>query len=344
MASMNKDLRQGDGIVANEVPLRREAQFDVTLAGETNLDLILYGLPEQMPVDRELLASKFEFTLGGSSSILAHNLSKLGSKVGFSTQVGRDEMGSLAVERLREARLDLSHVTVREEKTTGITLVLPHGAHRHILTHLGVMAEMTVGDLDLAYISSSSHFHLSSLFLQTALQAGMPALFSTLKQAGLTLSLDTNDDPHDKWGGVLDELIDRVDVLLPNEEEVQQITQQPTLEQALQALEDRVPVVVVKCGPRGAIVQQGRTRTLVEAPRVHPVDTIGAGDSFNAGFLHVFARGGSAVAAASFGTVTGALSTLRAGGTEAFRDAELMAHFLAEHAGGGGPWMSAPKA
>ncbi len=68
----------------------------------------------------------------------------------------------------------------------------------------------------------------------------MPELFSTLKHAGLTLSLDTNDDPHGKWSGVLDQL------------------------------EDRVPTVVVKCGPRGAIDQQGHTRTFVEAPRVYP--------------------------------------------------------------------------
>ncbi|HEY6767841.1 MAG TPA: hypothetical protein VI386_24065, partial [Candidatus Sulfotelmatobacter sp.] len=63
------------------IPLRNDEQrrsFDITIAGETNLDLILYGLPEKMSVERELLGSGFQVTLGGSSSILAHNLAALG--------------------------------------------------------------------------------------------------------------------------------------------------------------------------------------------------------------------------------------------------------------------------
>ncbi len=102
-----------------------EARFDITIAGETNLDLILYGLPEDMPIERELLASGFETTLGGSSSILAHNLARLGSKVGFVTQLGRDDLGSIALQRLRDAGVDISRVTYCDDKATGVTLLLP---------------------------------------------------------------------------------------------------------------------------------------------------------------------------------------------------------------------------
>lgn len=309
----------------------RDKQYDITIAGETNLDLILYGLPEHMPVDRELLASGFEVTLGGSSSILAHNLATLGSKVGFATQLGRDELGAIALKRLKEAGVDLSRVTYRDDKPTGVTVLLPHGECRHILTHLGVMDEMTTADLDVSYLSRSRHFHISSLFLQTGLQPGLPDLFSTLKKSGLTLSLDTNGDPKDEWGGVLDELLDRIDVFLPNEDEIKRVSRESTLERALDALAERVPVVVVKCGARGALVQQGTTRTWIDPPAVFPVDTIGAGDSFNAGFLHAYAQGEGSIAAAKLGTITGALSTLRPGGTEAFRNTKLMEQFLAHH-------------
>src|SRR5215813_207298 len=72
--------------------------FDVAIAGEINLDLILYGLPEHMPVERELLASDFRLTLGSSSAIVAHNLASLGSKVTFTTLVGPDELGRVALE------------------------------------------------------------------------------------------------------------------------------------------------------------------------------------------------------------------------------------------------------
>ena len=313
-------------------PSRRQTKpFDITLAGETNLDLILYGLPEEMATERELLGSDFKITLGGSSSILAHNLASLGSRVGFISLVGDDEMGEIALARLGESGVDRSHIARRSNVGTGVTLLLPHGRRRHILTYPGAMAEMTVADLDMAYLTSGRHFHLSSLFLQTGLHAGLPELFDQLKQAGMTLSLDTNDDPSDAWGGILDRLLDKIDLLLPNEGEILRIAGRTTLEEALDALAPRIPLIVVKCGARGAVVQRGSRRDWVAPLRVDPVDTIGAGDSFNAGFLSLHLKGEDPVRAAAMGNITGALSTLRSGGTEAFRDAALREDFLAQH-------------
>jgi len=306
-------------------------RFDVVIAGEINLDLILYGLPEQMPVEREILASGFVATLGSSSAILAHNLAVLGVSVAFICRAGKDELGKLALERLAESGVDISETQVDTSLNTGVTVLLPHGERRHILTYAGPMAEMRVEDLNLEYLRSARHFHLSSLFLQKALQPGLPRLFRALKSAGLTLSLDTNDDPDDLWGGVLHELIDLVDIFLPNADEVQRITGKATIEEALDALAPRVPLIAVKCGARGAVVQQGASREWISGVRVEPVDTIGAGDSFDAGFLCAWLRGESASAAAALGNVTGALSTLRAGGTEAFRDQALVEEFLGKH-------------
>ncbi len=306
-------------------------RFDLTLAGEINLDLILYGLPADMPLERELLASGFELTLGSSSAILAHNLAVLGSRVGFVTRVGQDPMGTLAMERLAHPNLDLSRTQRSATCGTGVTLLLPHGHERHILTYPGTMAEMDLASLDLTYLSAARHFHLSSLFLQTALQPETPSLFRALKHAGLTLSLDTNDDPADQWSGPLDELLGLVDLLLPNESEALRMTRTTSLDAALDILAARVPLVVVKCGARGAIVQQGSTREHVAPLTVTPVDTIGAGDSFNAGFLHAWLQGEPPNRAAALGNVTGALSTQRRGGTEAFRDQAFLTEFLAAH-------------
>lgn len=313
-------------------PSKQQKSFDITIAGETNLDLILYGLPEVMPIERELLGSEFKVTLGGSSSILAHNLAMLGSRVGFISQIGRDEMGEIALSRLAASGVDLSQVTSRDNVGTGVTLLLPHGQRRHILTYLGAMAEMTVADLNFAYLASSRHFHLSSLFLQKGLQAELPTLFDQLKAAGLTLSLDTNDDPNDMWGGVLDELLDKIDLLLPNEDEIMRIARKATLEESLDLLAPRIPLIVVKCGVRGAIVQQGNKRTWVPPLIVEPIDTIGAGDSFNAGFLNFYLKRKDPLRAAAMGNVTGALSTLRSGGTEAYRDFDLRDSFLKKYA------------
>ena len=144
---------------------------------------------------------------------------------------------------------------------------------------------MSRRDLDVAYLKSSRHFHLSSLFLHRSLTAELPELFRELKSAGLTISLDTNDDPDDQWGGVLEELLDLVDVLLPNETEICRIAKQDSLEDAIAVLARRIPCIVVKLGSRGSLVQAGGKRYTAAPVSVSPVDSIGAGDSFNAGFL-----------------------------------------------------------
>ncbi len=296
------------------------------------MDLVLYGLPENIPVDREVLATDFQATLGGSSSILAHNLATLGTRVGFITRVGADELGEMALNLIRESGVDLSRVIYADGPTnTGVTILLHHGTQRRILTYPGTMSVMSRADLDFEYLASARHFHLSSLFLQRALAPDLPVLFRDLKLAGLTLSLDTNDDPEDHWTGVLDQLLEYVDVLLPNEEEACRMTRRNTVEEALLVLSQRVPCIAVKCGPRGALVQTEGKLTRISPVQVKPIDTIGAGDSFNAGFLSAYVQGVHPTECAFAGNITGALSTLRPGGTEAFRDPLLRDTFLSQH-------------
>ncbi len=309
-----------------------EKRFDVSIAGEINLDLILYGLAEEIPVEREVLATDFRCTLGGSSSIVAHNLASLGASVGFSTRLGKDELGRIALERMAESGADLSEVVYAGDATsTGVTVLLHHGAQRRILTYPGTMSGMSRADLNFDYLASAKHFHLSSLFLQKALAPDLPALFRDLKHAGLTISLDTNDDPDNVWDGVLHELLECVDLLLPNAEEACRIARRDTVEEALVALSSRVPCIAAKCGPAGALLQIGDNLSRIPPIRVTPVDTIGAGDSFDAGFLYGYVRGADPLDCATAGNITGALSTLRSGGTEAFRDAEFRESFLRKH-------------
>jgi sugar/nucleoside kinase (ribokinase family) len=304
-------------------------RFDVTIAGEINLDLILYGLPEQMPLERELLASDFRMTLGSSSAIVAHNLAALGVSVGFITRLGDDPLGNIALERLAERGVDVTCVKrVSGGTSTGVTILLDHEGKRHILTYPGTMFEMAATDLDMAYLASGRHFHLSSLFLHKALQPDLPRICRQLKAGGLTLSLDTNDDPQDRWGGALEELLGIVDIFLPNEDEACRISGKPDPESAIEALAKRVPLVAVKCGKRGALVQAANQRWLLPAASVAPVDTVGAGDSFDAGFLTAYLRGKAPDACAAFGNRTAALSTLCPGGTESFRDPGLVREFL----------------
>ena len=141
-------------------------RFDVTIAGELNLDLILYGLPEQLPPERELLADRMMLTLGSSSAIVAHNLAALGSRVGFQSRIGDDPLGQIAIERLEQGGVDISRVRrVSGTTTSGLTVILHHESWRNILTYTGTIAETCWQDLDLDYLADSRHFHFSSYYL-----------------------------------------------------------------------------------------------------------------------------------------------------------------------------------
>jgi sugar/nucleoside kinase (ribokinase family) len=303
-------------------------QFDVTIAGELNLDLILYGLPERLLPERELLADRMMLTLGSSSAIVAHNLAALGSRIGFQSRIGDDPLGKIALERLRESGVDVAHVRcVPGSTTTGLTVILHHENWRNILTYMGTIAELAWEDLDLEYLSDSRHFHLSSFFLQRGLRPKIRELLEYMKSKGLTTSLDTNDDPDDRWDGLRD-IFPFVDVLLPNEREACKLAATDDVESAVEKLSECVPLLVVKLGPKGAMAVRGKERVIVAARAITPIDTVGAGDSFDAGFLHQYVRGADLDTCLKSGNLAGALSTTRPGGTEAFRDAEHRNKFL----------------
>jgi sugar/nucleoside kinase (ribokinase family) len=270
--------------------------------------------------------------LGSSSAIFAHNLSVLGSRVGFISRIGDDPLGQIALDRLAAGAVDVSRVRrVSGRTSTGLTVILPRPDFRNILTYPGTMNEMCSEDLDFHYLVSARHFHLSSLFLHRALRSHTVELFRKIKAAGLTVSLDTNDDPDDRWDGELHALLRYVDVFLPNARELRKIAASEDLEAALRRLSPIIPVIAVKMGPEGAIAQHGQARYTAPALAVEVVDPVGAGDSFDAGFIHQYVHGADIPTCLAYGNLAGALSTTRAGGTEAFRDRKHLEDFLERH-------------
>ena len=304
------------------------SKFDVAVVGELNLDIILFGLPDTLQLDREHLAQDLKVTLGSSSAIFAHNLASLGNRVSFSSAIGDDAFGEICLQRLGESGTDLSGVRRHAQQQTGLTVILAKGAQRYILTYPGTISVMRYEDLDLEYVYRARHFHLSSYFLQRALRPKMTDLFRQVKEHGLTTSLDTNDDPDEEWSEDLFPLLKYVDVLLPNEHEACKISGAQNVESAVKFLSGVVPLVVIKRGSLGALAQRGNDSFSAPPLGSTFVDAVGAGDSFDAGFIHQYIRGAKIEDCLKFGNIAGALSVTRAGGTEAFRDKSHRERFL----------------
>ena len=309
-------------------------RFDVAVVGELNLDLILYGLPETLEPERELYSDRMSLTLGSSSAIFAHNLASLGSRVGFISRIGDDPLGRISLERLAEGGVDVSKVRKTGGMiTSGLTVILQQKKFRNILTYPGTIHEMCFEDLDLDYLRSARHFHLASYCLHRALIPRIAEIFRLMKEAGLSTSLDTNDDPEDRWDGGIREVLKFVDIFLPNGREAQEITGLDSWEAALENLAEQVPLVVVKLGAQGAVARRGKEKIAGPALSVEPLDPVGAGDSFNAGFLHRHLAGADLKTSLAFGNRAAAFSTTRPGRTEAFRDKKRLEEFFHENVG-----------
>ena len=226
---------------------------------------------------------------------------------------------------LQSQKVDTKFVLRDKQADTGATLVLNYDEDRAMVTYPGAMERLTIDDISDEVLKQARHLHFSSYFLQPGLRPAVPELFRRAQALGLTTSLDPQWDPEERWEFDAAEILPQVDVFLPNEKELRYLTRTPNMHEALASLSDYAQRVVVKHGNRGSYTwQQHRLHHQPPFLNEHVVDAIGAGDSFNAGFIREFVRGGSLEACQTFGNLTGALSTTQSGGTAAFQDTDRL--------------------
>lgn len=289
--------------------------FDLLVAGEINPDLILTGDVRPAFDQVEKVVDAAVLTLGSSSAIFACGAARLGLKVAFIGVCAEDVFGRFMLAEMQKRCVDVSNVILAAGQT-GLSVILNAGADRAILTYPGLMSALRPADIPDSLLRQARHVHVASYFLQTSLQPGLPGLYRRARELGLTTSLDTNYDPSEKWAD-FDELLAVTDVFLPNEKEARSLSRQPSAEQAADWLADRVPTLAVKLGSAGALgVQAGRKARAASIP-VDVVDTVGAGDSFDAGFLYGYLQQWELERSLRLACVCGALSTQKAGGTTA---------------------------
>jgi sugar/nucleoside kinase (ribokinase family) len=294
--------------------------LDLLVLGDVNPDLVLADAELDVAFGQaERLVSDAELTIGGSGAIMACAAARLGLRTAIAAVVGDDLFGRFMVDALRERGVDTSGVVVDAGLRTGVTVVLARPEDRAILTFPGAIAEMTVERVPEELVGRARHMHVSSFFLQTQLVPGLAGLFEAVRSAGTSTSVDPNWDPSGVWDGGLLELLPRVDVLLPNAAEVCRIASEDDPAAAAQRLAADGPLVAVKLGADGAIAAQaGHELITAAAPGgAIPVDTVGAGDTFDAGLLVGLAAGESVGRALALGCACGTLSTRAAGGTRA---------------------------
>ena len=304
------------------------ARHDVVVVGDVNPDLILTGDdPTPRFGQAEIVVDGATFGIGGSAAITATALARLGLRCALVGTVGDDDLGRLLLDRLAAEGVDITGVERRPGESTGISVHLAGGGDRAIITHIGAMAATSGRQVPDELLASTGQVHLAGLFLLPGLRASAADLLRRAGRLGCRRSVDPNWDPSGRWD--LDDVLDQVDLVLVNQAEALGLSGRHRDDEALglggrrrddealAALRSRVATVVVKGGGAGAVVATGDSVVCLPAPEVAVVDTVGAGDSFDAGFLAATVAGASPTEALALGLAVGSLSVGGAGGTGA---------------------------
>jgi sugar/nucleoside kinase (ribokinase family) len=299
----------------------RESQqnrFDVALASDLCVDLILRGNVRPKFHQQEQLVDNYALELGGSANIFACQMAKLGARIAVLGCIGTDVFGEYVLEQLNQAGVDTGLVRTDSQVSTGLGVALAEGTDRAILTILGGIAEVFPENLPLQPELLCRHWHVASPFLLCGLRSAWIHFLPHAKSAGVTVSLDTNWDPDERWDGIV-ELLPSVDVFFPNEAEAIALTGERDTREAARRLAQSGCLVVVKCGADGVVAasKEGEwalgPSEMAEKPSI-VVDTIGAGDNFDAGFLWAWLQGQDVYQCISLGHSCAVASLGEAGG------------------------------
>ena len=305
------------------------ADVDVVVLAELNPDVLVSSGDVEVRFGQvEQLIDNATVTLGSSGAITACAIAAQGLRVAVCAIIGDDPIGEWTAEQLRGHGVDVSGVLRRPGRQTGLSVVLTRAdGDRAILTYSGTMTELSAADIPASRLRSARHVHASSFFLQRGLQAGLAGLLAAARAAGATTSLDTGWAPGGEWASVRPVLGD-LDYLLPNAAECGQLAAalgQPAgradgdeLTSALpaaRALHRLGPAVAVKLGAAGALAVAPGGASRVHGRAVAPVDTTGAGDCFNAGFIAGVLDGSTTTDALRRAVASGSVAVTGWGGT-----------------------------
>jgi sugar/nucleoside kinase (ribokinase family) len=286
-------------------------------AGEAFEDLIFVGLDRLPELGEEVKTDRFTSTIGGGAVITAVKAARLGM-----TTTLISALSDAAVTRLKKERVTISNRRKRGEPHA-ITAALSTGHDRAFVTYNGINSRLE-SRLPSALRSavstkpakntrgrSRTHVHLC-LYPHDCRH--WTQIVSRLRARGITTSWDFGWNEPLSSDRDLDDLVDALDFVFVNEHEARLYTGEHTLEAASRHWRQRKAITIIRIGEAGAVWVAPDRDILVEAPTVKVVDTTGAGDSFNAGFLVAWMSGKSPEQCLTAGNRVGADSTRKPGG------------------------------
>lgn len=266
----------------------------INILGDLNLDIILSGMKTFPSLGKEILAKEHVMHAGGSAANTALMLASMDWPVKFFSRIGNDISGNKILEQLTSCGLEIDKISQSASDETGVTVSLTYPNDRMYITYPGTVASSKLVDFPEGYLSNGDHLHLTSYFLQKGLQPSVGELLKKAKACNMTTSMDPGGDPDQKWNMKdLEPYWQYLDWFMPNVEEIKGVCGTEDLDAAVNNFSSRVPGIIVKTGKDGAILRHQGNIESFSGNDIDVVDTTGAGDCFNAGFLYALLRNNS---------------------------------------------------
>ncbi|OBR65316.1 carbohydrate kinase [Paenibacillus oryzae] len=301
--------------------------FDAVVIGDANIDLVVVGCSEVPSPGQEVYVDKMMMHVGGGAALFAISLAKLGVQVAFNGVLGNDSHGQYIRQRFAEYGIDTRMIGTSDTEQTGISIAFNPDSDRSFITYAGTNAELRVEKLNLSEIAQGRHVHVTG-YKGRRNHEQYVALAKGLKEKGLTLSCDVGWDESGEWDKSVFELMSYFDVFLMNETEALHYTRMDNVEESIKLMGSLARNIVVKLGGEGAISMKEGILTRLPAYTVEAVDTTGAGDSFNAGYLYGFLQGLDAAECLRYGNACGAMSVSAFGGSTGTPDLAGLKAFI----------------
>jgi sugar/nucleoside kinase (ribokinase family) len=284
-------------------------KFDILVVGDYCLDFIFTGLPSMPELGHEIVSTGFIQTPGGvCNNVIA--MHRLGLKVGWLTNFGTDDYSNFILARIRKEGLDEEYFMFHDQPLRNVTVSLSFPDERAFIAYYDPNPLIISEILNLPKASGKA-IYIPGLFLGREIDLAIPVI----KAKKLKLIMDGNtNETHTINEKRVKKILKSLDLFLCNAREARMLTGENELQKAIRILGDFVPEVVIKNGAEGSMGLRSGEVSVVPAIKVNVIDTTGAGDCFDAGFLKIWLSGEPLIKALEWGNIVGGLSTTEPGG------------------------------
>ncbi|RAP74567.1 carbohydrate kinase family protein [Paenibacillus montanisoli] len=304
--------------------------YDAVVIGDANIDLVVAGCNEMPEPGQEVYVQDMTIHVGGGAALFTLALAKLGLKLAFNGVLGEDGFGHYIRDHFSRYGIDTRYIR-KSGLNTGISIAINPEQDRSFITYTGSNAELSVNGLNMESVAQARHVHLTG-YKGSRNHAEFMQAIERIQALGVTTSIDVGWDETGEWYRGIYELMGEVDVFFMNEVEAQQYTDLSSMQDCIRELAGHSKHIVLKLGAAGAAASVGGRTVYRSGFQVPVVDTTGAGDSFNAGYIYGLLNGQPVEQCLLYGNACGAMSITRSGGNSGTPDRVALERFISEKA------------